>query len=46
METDPKIELANQTLQAFFQQFGDDVYAEELLLILIDELLKDNKCTK
>jgi hypothetical protein len=32
-----------ETLQKFFQQFGDDIYAEELLLALIEVLLKDNK---
>jgi hypothetical protein len=31
--------LGAHTLQVFFDQFGDDVYAKELLLILIEELL-------
>jgi hypothetical protein len=34
--------LGTQTLQAFFDQFGDDVYAEELLSILVEELLKND----
>jgi hypothetical protein len=44
MEKDlEKTILGAQTLQSFFDQFGDDVCAQELLLILIEELLKKEK---
>ena len=40
MESQDKSILAAETLQAFFDQFGDDVYAEEFLMILLEELLR------
>ena len=33
--------LGAETLATFARQFGDDIYAEVLVLILIEELLKD-----
>jgi hypothetical protein len=44
MEKDlEKTILGTETLQSFFDQFGDDMYAQELLLILIEELLKKDR---
>lgn len=42
--------LAMDTVSAFSSQFGDDLYAEQLLLVLIEELLqskdRDERTTK